>query len=192
MMLVNHTWECPLLCRMILVLLNFANLIRENLYLSICICIYLVKLFLFECLLAICFLFFLWIVASFHTSLYLQSASLNWTQFHANSSGNSLPNYFHKLYAIFISSQPPSLIWLDMIYLFQIILGTTLYSSLCLLVGKEIDVIKNSIPKAKHHPLLHQWASKKKSLSKRTSLDVQWLRLCASNAKGMGLIPCRN
>ena len=42
---------------MILVLLNFANLIRENLYLSICICIYLVKLFLFKCLLVICFLF---------------------------------------------------------------------------------------------------------------------------------------
>ena len=139
----------------------------------------------FQMLIGHLFSFSRWIVVSFHTTLFSKSASLNWTQFHANSSRNSFPNYFHRLYAISTSSQPPSLIWLDTIYLFQITLGKTLYSSLCLLVGKEIDVIKTSIPKVKHHPSPNQWASKKKNHSKGTSLAIQWLRLCASNAKGM-------
>ena len=39
---------------MIPVSLNFANLIRENFYLNIFICIYLMKLCLFKCLLVIC------------------------------------------------------------------------------------------------------------------------------------------
>lgn len=48
-----------------------------------------------------------------------------------------------------------------MIHLFEIILGTTLYSSLYPWIDKEIGIVINiSVPKAKHHCPLNQWASK--------------------------------
>lgn len=106
----------------------------------------------------------------FHTSPSSQSSPLNWTQVHVTSSRKSFPICSPKLGAIFIASQPPSLICLDMIYLFEIWWGTTLYPSLCLWGGKERDiVIKISIPKVTHHSLLKQWASKSFFFKKTTA-----------------------
>lgn len=177
---------------MILVLLNFANLIRENLYLSICICIYFVKLFLSKCLLVICFLFPCELLFR-STPLFSHKVPLS-TGLNSTPALRGIPSpatskavyNSHLLsttithlirYDVFISNYIRD----HLVFIF----GST---------GRQRNRCnkKNSIPKAKHHPSLNQWASKKKNHSKGTSLAIQRLRLCASNAKGMDSIPCRN